>query len=510
MQLFRIRARAASSSGPRPACQPRRLQRGRRHVVYATAAPAVPYKPIPQVKGGLPWLGPMFPLDGLPWHIEQEWNKSGARCLDYLMFGKHAIYLRHPEDVAMVARKPEKFLKTQGMNRSDKWLGSGLVTELDNAKHAEARQMLAPAFAAQSVKDQVACFAGVAHELIDTIMSRPDEPVELEPLTRRATLDVIGRAGFGYNFKALQQVQQRLTGERVDDNYIDVVKIYEDILTPAMLLAFDVPLPDFMIPGYGSYVKGVEQLEVVVQQVLQDRRTHGISADDRSLLSFMLAAQQADPDGIVTDKHIRDQLMTFTLAGSDTTASTLAFCLHEIAQRPGVLATVQQELQQALGDKPADQLDADAFQSLPYLTGCINETLRLFPAAVATARLAARDEVCGEHLVPAGSILILDIYNLHRNPHFWPRATEWLPERWMPNKQSSLGPQHPNAFQPFSVGPRSCIGRYFALLEMQVILGFLLRQVSLKPCPDKPREVKLLQSFTLKSKDGLFVQAERR
>eukprot|EP00879_Flechtneria_rotunda_P008249 GHRR01008642.1.p1 GENE.GHRR01008642.1~~GHRR01008642.1.p1 ORF type:complete len:326 (+),score=85.52 GHRR01008642.1:795-1772(+) len=289
-----------------------------------------------------------------------------------------------------------------------------------------------------------------------------------------------------------------------------VMQIYEDILTPAMLLAFDVPLPDFMIPGYGSYVKGVEQLEVVVQQVLQDRRTHGISADDRSLLSFMLAAQQADPDGIVTDKHIRDQLMTFTLAGSDTTASTLAFCLHEIAQRPGVLATVQQELQQALGDKPADQLDADAFQSLPYLTGCINETLRLFPAAVATARLAARDEVCGEHLVPAGSILILDIYNLHRNPHFWPRATEWLPERWMPNKQSSLGPQHPNAFQPFSVGPRSCIGRYFALLEMQVILGFLLRQVSLKPCPDKPREVKLLQSFTLKSKDGLFVQAERR
>jgi cytochrome P450 len=85
---------------------------------------------------------------------------------------------------------------------------------------------------------------------------------------------------------------------------------------------------------------------------LQERRQQGIGPDDCSLLSFMLAAQQAAPGGLVTDKHIRDQLMTFMLAGSDTSATTLAFCLFELARRPQALQAVQQEVQQVLEDTP--------------------------------------------------------------------------------------------------------------------------------------------------------------
>eukprot|EP00775_Hariotina_reticulata_P007258 gene7258-7471_t len=73
-----------------------------------------------------------------------------------------------------------------------------------------------------------------------------------------------------------------------------------------------------------------------------------------------------------------------------------------------------------------------------------------------------------------------------------------------------LGPQHPDAFQPFTVGPRACIGRYFAMLEMQVILALLLREVAVKPAPGRPNQLDVVQSFTLKSRNGVFVTVERR
>eukprot|EP00775_Hariotina_reticulata_P007257 gene7257-7470_t len=298
-------------------------------------------------------------------------------------------------------------VNAQGMNYADHMHVNALLCAA--AVLIRLVQLLAPAFKAQAVKDLIPGFSKVAEELTDLLLRAPTGlAIDIEPLTRRATFDVIGRAGFGYDFKALHKAQQVLdtqssassgatsrasngTGGRSkldtsDEDYIDVVK----------------------------YMAGVERLELVVAQVLQDRRAHGISADDKSLLSFMLAAQQADRSGFVTDSHIRDQLMTFMLAGSDTTATTLAFCLFELAQRPQVLSAVQQEIQQVLGDTPAGQVKPEMFQMLPLLTGCINESLRLYPAAPGLARRAMKAFHAGPHLIADKTLVVADLYNCHR------------------------------------------------------------------------------------------------
>jgi cytochrome P450 len=104
---------------------------------------------------------------------------------------------------------------------------------------------------------------------------------------------------------------------------------------------------------------------------------------------------------------------------------------------------------------------------MPLITAVVNETLRLYPAATEIARTALRDAPLGGYLVKAGTIVLPSQYSTHRNPEFWPRADEWLPERWLPDRAAELAPHADKAFFPFSVGPRACIGRYFAVLEMQ-------------------------------------------
>uniref|UniRef100_A0A383VZ67 Cytochrome P450 n=1 Tax=Tetradesmus obliquus TaxID=3088 RepID=A0A383VZ67_TETOB len=244
---------------------------------------------------------------------------------------------------------------------------------------------------------------------------------------RRATLDVIGRAGFGHDFGALQmaQQQQQQQGQQVDVAK-HLLQLFDDIMGTSMLLALNPPLPDALVPGYGRYAAAVDALEAVALRLLQERRQQGISPQDRSLLSFMLAAQQAAPGGLVSDKHIRDQLMTFMLAGSDTSAVSLAYCLYELARRPQAQQAVRRELQQVLGDTPTEQLQPEAFASLPYLTGCINESLRLYPAVPGVARIAQQDAVLGRHLIPQGTPVMANFYSCHRNPEFWARPSEWL------------------------------------------------------------------------------------
>ncbi|EFJ44606.1 hypothetical protein VOLCADRAFT_35136, partial [Volvox carteri f. nagariensis] len=108
---------------------------------------------------------------------------------------------------------------------------------------------------------------------------------------------------------------------------------------------------------------------------------------------------------------------------------------------------------------------------LPFLTACLNETLRLYPALPEITRLAQQDDVLSGYQVTRGSSVVVSLYSMHRHPAIWPRPDEWLPQRWMEaadDDAEDRGPRSPNAFLPFGVGPRGCIGRNFSLLNMQV------------------------------------------
>lgn len=183
--------------------------------------------------------------------------------------------------------------------------------------------------------------------------------------------------------------------------------------------------------------------------------------------------------------------------------------MYELAKRPDIQQHVAAEIRQQLGDAPAHTWTADQLKSnMPWLNGCINETLRLWPAGGAQARMTKEDTIIDGYLCPKGSMVSLDIYALHRHEGIWPQPTEWLPERWLPDHQETLGPRKSNAFLPFGAGARTCIGRYLATMEMQVLTASLLRDFELQPDPVRVPEPSV--ALTIKTKNGVWLVARER
>eukprot|EP00884_Botryococcus_braunii_P014093 jgi/Botrbrau1/22685/Bobra.0132s0028.1 len=275
------------------------------------------------------------------------------------------------------------------------------------------------------------------------------------------------------------------------------------MMGPMFMLAMNLPLPDWMLPGYGKYREGCVLLRGTAERVIQQKLEAGLGEKDSDLLAYMLR-QQAAGSSVLTHKQIVDDFMGLMFAGQDTTAVTLSFLFYSLAQHPAWQQAVAEEVKAVLGDKPATSITADDLKRMPKLTAVISETLRLYPAAAGFARYALEDCVLGKYKVPKGTRVVPSTYCLHRHPALWPRPLEWLPERWLPEGLKELGPSRADAFLPFSSGPRSCIGRNFAVLESQVVAAEVLRRVAFETVPGHVLNV--VEPFTLGSSTGFWLR----
>ncbi|GBF94619.1 cytochrome P450 [Raphidocelis subcapitata] len=481
------------------------------------APPAPPQggRPVPRLPGQLPHLG-LFgkvELGKMFEYISNEERRLGLRMVEVEVMGLKSVRLRHPEDIAQVVMKQhEKFAKGEMKGCVSEWLANGLATNRDPAHHAAVKEVMMPGFKPDAIRSYCHMFSDVADALARVLLEHEGQELDIEPLMQRATLDVIGLAGFSYDFRAVEMAGAEARRRREaaeaggDASEIDVGAVWARMMPPAMLLSIGLPMPEKWVPGHADFTGGVAELDRVAAHMMAEHRAGRVTGNRRSILTYMMEAQEAG-NGVMTDKQIRDELMTLMLAGSDTTATTLAFAIWELSRRPEAMARLLAEVEGVVGDKEGP-VTAEDVARMPFLAGVVNESLRAYSAAPNTRRIATEDCQVGGYDIKAGTSLILDIWALHRNDEFWPRADEWLPERWLPENAPSLAPHASTAFMPFSVGPRSCIGRYFALLEAQVLLAQLVRRVGFGPAARPP--ISLVQQLTLASEGGIYAVPRAR
>lgn len=183
------------------------------------------------------------------------------------------------------------------------------------------------------------------------------------------------------------------------------------------------------------------------------------------------------------------QLKIFIFAGHDTTASTLSFAYSRLCQAPTILAKTRAEHDTVLGSDPTQALarlteNPNLLNQLPYTQAILKEILRLYPAA-ATARKGFPDTILthpdtGKRYPTDGFLLWSASWLTHRHPDYWERPDEFLPERWLAKEGEPLHPRK-NAWRPFELGPRNCIGQELAQLELRAILAMTLRELDFEP-----------------------------
>ena len=203
----------------------------------------------------------------------------------------------------------------------------------------------------------------------------------------------------------------------------------------------------------------------------------------------------------MSDRQLRDELITVFLAGHETTAIVLSFALWLIARHPDAERRLTAEWSAALGDRDITSGD---LPQLDFTRAVLQETMRLYPPAWFIGRESLGAYEIGGFRVPRRTTFFLCPIALHHDSRFFPDPDRFDPDRWL-----GEGPKSPRyAYFPFGAGPRSCIGANFAMLEMTAILPALLRSRRLSPLRDGP--VEPLPAVTLRPRHGIPMRIEKR
>ncbi|MFC9225302.1 bifunctional cytochrome P450/NADPH--P450 reductase [Streptomyces hygroscopicus] len=372
----------------------------------------------------------------------------------------------------------------------------GLFTAYsDEPNWAKAHDILMPAFALGSMRTYHPVMLRVARRLIEAWDRRcaAGTPVDVPDDMTRMTLDTIGLAGFGFDF-----------GSFTRDEPHPFVDSLVRCLYWAMTRQSRTPGVDYTETDT-AFRADADFMASVVDEVIAARTAPGaVPPENEDLLGLMLGATHPS-DGTTLDRaNIRDQVITFLIAGHETTSGTLSFALYNLVKHPAALRLVQREVDELWGDDPDPEPTFEDIGRLRYTHQVLNETLRLFPPAAGFARQARHDTVLGGIPMRAGQWAAVLTPMLHRDPVWGDNPELFDPSRFAPEAEAA---RSPHAFKPFGTGERACIGRQFALHEATMLLGMLVHRYRLLDHADYRMRIK--QTLTIKP-EGFTLGLARR
>lgn len=363
----------------------------------------------------------------------------------------------------------------------------GLFTAYnDEPNWAKAPDILMPAFALGSMRIYHPVMLEVARRLVEAWDrgARDGQPVNVPDDMTRMTLDTIGLAGFDYDFGSFERAEPHPFVE-------SMVRCLEWSTTrPARVPGQDYSAAD------AAFRADADHLAQVVVDVIATR-TGTDQADATDLLGLMLSAEHPVDGTTLDTANIRNQVITFLIAGHETTSGAMSFALYYLAKHPAVLQLVQREVDALWGDTADPEPTYDEVGRLTYTRQVLNEALRLWPAAAAFSRQALQDTVLGGRIpLRAGQAVTVIAPMLHRQPDWGDNPELFDPSRFTPEAEAA---RSVHAFKPFGTGERACIGRQFALHEATMLLAMLVHRYRLHDHADYRLTVK--ETLTLKS-DG--------
>lgn len=417
--------------------------------------------------------------------LAQTWQRHG----DVVQFPipRPATYLvSNPADVRsiLVAGAKTQSKRTLQYDNLATVTGDGLLTA-DDPPWRSHRRIVQPAF-------HHAELAGVCEHTAAALLpwlrswraGTPPAAVDLDEVMMQISLQVVATALFGSDWQTV-----------ADDLTKSTVVALDAVVARARN---PLPPPGWMpTPGNRRLHKAVAQLDAAVDAVLDQRALSGSRGGD---LVDLLVAGLRNQSGLTDRKAVRDELVTFLVAGHETVASALTWAWYLLGRNPAVADAVASEARGVLDDGP---VQLSHLERLVTARSVVDETLRLYPPAWVITRKLMGDAQLTDYVLPTGSLVIMSPWIVQRHPAVWAAPNLFDPERFIGIEARS----HPG-YLPFGLGPRICVGRDFALTEATIVLAMLAREFRFDPI--ESGAITPLASVTLRPPDGLPVRVIRR
>ncbi|MDH6522873.1 cytochrome P450 [Streptomyces sp. SAI-135] len=424
---------------------------------------------IPRASGILPLLGHIAPLARDPLAFVSNLHSYGP-LVRIQMGTKPVVLVNDPAVIRKVLLDDRTFDKGGPLfERGREALGNGLIT-CPHSDHRRARRLSQPAFHPK----RMAGYAATMTEQADKVTRswHDGQVLDVTSEMMALTVEVTVRTLFTNSLP-------RATASQITDDFLTLMTgFFRRMISPPLLN---------QVPSKGNreYAQAIRRLRGAVGDLIAVRRAD--ESDHGDLLSALFSA--ADPDSMTgrTDTELVDEVLTFLLAGTETTAGTLSWAMHLLSQHPEVERRVYQEVESARHGSPLD------FTHLPALetTGnVVKETLRLYPAVWMLTRVTTSDVVLDGHLLPEGTIVAFSPYQVHRRADLYDEADQFVPDRWRDRSPAQ------EIYIPFSAGPRKCMGDQFALTQATLAVATVVSRWQLSPVTDKPLQPSVKASLT--------------
>ncbi|MES1022446.1 cytochrome P450 [Gloeocapsa sp. BRSZ] len=374
------------------------------------------------------------------------------------------VYISNPEALQQIFSAPAGTFDSSGANRVLlPLLGDRSLILLDGVAHQRQRKLLMPPFHG----DRLKAYGEIIRDITQQVISRWEvgKPFNVRASMQEISLRVILSAVFGLH-----------QGDRFEELRKLLTRLLDAVGSPisSMLLFFPSLQKDWGVwSPWGRFLNLRSQIDQLIYAEITARRAADVQSDD--ILSLLLQARD-EHDQPMTDRELRDELVTLLFAGHETTASALSWALYWIDHLP----EVREKLLQELDTLPPDA-DPSAVVRLLYLNAVCCETLRIYPIAINTFPRIVRSpiEIMGYHFEP-GTLLLPSVYLTHHREDLYPEPKRFKPERFLERQFS------PYEYLPFGGGNRRCIGLAFAQFEMKLVLATILAQYDLQLATKTP------------------------
>jgi len=377
--------------------------------------------------------------------------------------------------------------------------GDGLFTaETSEPNWQKAHHILLPNFSQRAMRSYHPAMVDIATQLITKLERlNPDDEVDVAREMTALTLDTIGLAGFDYRFNSFYR----------EGNH-PFVEAMVDALTGAMQQMQRMPGEDLIRRKRDrKFWRDIGYMNNVADRLVRERREAGADiANKPDLLNYMLAGVDKKSGEKLDDLNIRYQMITFLIAGHETTSGLLSFAINALLNNAEVLKRAYAEVDRILGPDPKLVPTYEQVVQLTYITQILKETLRLWPTAPAFALRPKEDTVLGgKYEVKKDYQILVLLFQLHRDPAIWGSTPEVFdPDNFTPEAERK---RPANAYKPFGNGQRSCIGRQFAMQEATLVLGMLLHRFRM--IDHKGYRLKIRESLTIKP-EGFKIKVRPR
>jgi cytochrome P450 len=380
--------------------------------------------------------------------------------------------LVNPEHIDYVLRShADNFMK----DKLTRWLiplvGEGLLTSEGDFWRRQ-RRLTQPTFQRQQIERYAMVMVEQTERMLEAwhdgqVRDTHDDMAHL-------TLAIVAKTLFGTDLAG----EADIIGESLE-------VVINHFMSPMRWFRFFDYLP---LPSSRRYWRAIRRIDEIIYGIIRRHRASGQDTGD--LLSRLVAARDEQGGGGMTDRQLRDEVVTLVLAGHETTALVLFYSFYLLAQAPETADRLAVELHDVLGDRPPTASDVP---NLRYAEWVIRESMRLYPPAWGIAREALADCEIGGYDVPKGTQIFMVQRLVHRDARWFDDPEAFKPERW----DNDLIKRLPRcAYFPFGDGPRICIGNHFAMMEAVLLLATIARRFRLEIEPGQTLE--LLPSITLR------------